>query len=116
MDIHFTECNCEGVGLFADFARYETVEKYLQALVDVMSGKTEYMSSDAPDFVPLDCAVKDINNGQCRWIIQAGQVHPDADKNIRWMKRQRAEIRHFMSDYITIVGDGFERELFFSWN
>ena len=101
MDIFFTGCSHCGEGLLADLAKYKTVEKYLQALADVCSGKAECTGENCPGFVPLECAVKNINTGSYRWIIRGGQP---------------ARIRRFMSDGITIRGDLSEREMFISWN
>ena len=115
MKLHFTECNIIDEGLFADFAKYKTVDKYFQALVDVFQGKIKYMGEDCPNFVPLDCSFRDFQNGSIRRILSGGQVCEDAEKNIKWLKRQRADVRHFMSDGIVVKGDAFERELFVSW-
>jgi len=116
MKLDFTECNHLDEGLFADFAKFGTVDKYLQAVVDVIKNDFDYLRDNAPRWVPLNLAVKDSNTGEFRWIVCAGQVRDDAENHIAWVRRQPARIRHFLSDDIIIKGDGFESELYISWN
>jgi len=115
MKIDFSECNHCGEGLFSDFAKYKTVDKYLESIVAWYNATVDNIGP-RPGFLPLNCAVKNIKTGSYRWIVRDGQVMPDADKHLRWLKRLPSSLRQFMSDDIKIRGDGFERELFFSWN
>lgn len=114
MDLKFKECAHAGTNLFEDIVKYKTVDKYLQAIFDIFAHKID-KSYDEPHFIPLDCAVKDPKTDKWRWIVQFGQPCADGQKNVNWVKRQPAFVRHIVSDYIVIRADDVERELFFGW-
>ena len=112
MKLDITECNRMDEGLFADFAKFGTVDQYFQAVVDAVKNDFDYWSDNAPSWIPLNLAVEDGNTGAYRWIVCDGQVKDDADRHIAWVRQLPAHARHFMSDHISIWGDGFERELY----
>ena len=115
MKIDIKNCAGMGVGLLADMANFKTVDKYLRAVLDVMTFKKEFRSPGTPEFVPIDCAVVDTITGDYRWFVLSGRVTDKAEKNFKWLQSQPDLFRNFMSDYISIIGDAYERELFILW-
>ena len=103
--------------IFADFARYDFVDKYLQALVDTIADGVIYFGPDTPSFCPFTCAVIDPYSKEgFRWVIERGRVSPSAKATIEWVKGLDVNDRHFLSNSIVINGNGSRRELFFAWD
>ena len=113
MKLVYNECNCSGSGLFNDLGKFKTVDKYLTALANAFK-KDPDEKIERPETLPLDCGVRLHKDDPYQMIIYCGQLTAEAEKIIRKVKRYPAFLRKFMTDYMSIVGDDFERELFFT--
>lgn len=111
MRLNYNECNSAG-NIMKDFAKYDKVSEYLQAVIDAYENQ-DYRSFE---MLPLECAYKDISTGKACWIVQGGRLHKDAQKNVNKLKRQRVMWNYFIRDELLIQADAFERECFFSWD
>ena len=108
MVLRYGECECFG-NIMRDFAKFDKVSDYLQAVLDVYKTTCDTQF----EMLPLDCGFKK-PNGEFVWIIQFGQIAENAQKHISWLSRQRVKINIFISDDLVIKADGFEREYYFS--
>ena len=108
MKILYADCSGSG-NILKDFTRYSKISDYLEDLVNAYTNNDFHLM----EVMPLDCAI--ILKGIYRWIIYAGMVHPDATKNINWLKRQVISYNRFISDKLIIKANGLERECFISW-
>lgn len=114
MFMKFSEC-ANDAGLFEDFVKYKSVDRYIGALLNV-NEKEELNNKNCPNFVPLDLSVK-ISSDTHFVFIKDGKVDKDAKEMLDIFKKLVfPQDRKFMSDFIIIEGDGFENEISFSWD
>lgn len=114
MFMKFSEC-ANDAGLFEDFVKYKSVDRYIGALLNV-NEKEELNNKNCPNFVPLDLSVK-ISSDTHFVFIKDGKVDKDAKEMLDIFKKLVfPQDRKFMSDFIIIEGDGFEHEISFSWD
>ena len=111
MRIEFLEASRVGDGILEDFLYYKTVDRYVSACVcfvmDSNGGDRE------PNFVPLNC--KFVMQGETYWILKGGVVQESAAKAIDILGKMPINSKRFSSDCLCVYGNGFEREIFFSW-
>lgn len=102
MRIDINECmaSYDGKALLADLANYRNVDSFLMALIH---GETASSWLDVK-----------VRFGEKNYkIVYCGQVEPDAEKNIKALKRHiHAGHKNIPNDDMRIKADGFESELF----
>lgn len=116
MYLYYSQCNGFGEGLFEDIVKYKFIDQYLQAVVDVLSGRVAYRSADCPKFVPMSCGIIDPKTAQLRLFVTDGRLVSDIDAQLRWIQSQPSFVRRFVTDYTVIRVDGVKREVFIRWD
>ena len=115
MKINTLECDYGTACLFSDFFNYQTVDAYLSAVLDTLDNPDE-SEKPHPEYVPVNCAVRDINTGEMRWLVKCGHPSNSVDQHLRWVKSLPANLRRFVSGRIMITGNIPEKELFFCFD
>ena len=111
MRLLYSECNGFG-NIMRDFSQFDKVSEYLQAIVDIYNNVREYDL----EMLPLECSYVDPVDSKTKYIICDGKLCEDAQANIDFLKKQRKELDEFITDYLSVTADGFERECYFSWS
>lgn len=81
----------------------QTLEDWLQRIVDLHIGKVEY---DGKDFLPLDCLIKIGDTSY--WLVYAGELMPD---HLRTLDIIHQLPKMTLDDLQEINMDEFEHEL-----